>query len=152
MRFRVFAKMENELIPRTCFVTTGNAQVIYAPGRSLEITADNPQAFDLQAHYSLDEYAGGLSEWEDRQLITGMVAETDLELPNFCARFEVFSPGAAAAPPSVKGYGPGGVLVYEEVLAVPRSGEIPIIPQLDYTISPTGVPAQSHVVLYECVG
>jgi hypothetical protein len=155
LRFTVLAKMENELIPRTCFVTVGDAQVIYAPGRSISIQAANPQAFELQAHYQLDEYAGGLSEWEDNQVFPALAAEADMALPNFCDSFEVFSPGATAPAPRLRGYGPGGTLVYDEVLAVPRSGEIPRIPGVDYTLSPSGGGGggpQSHIILYNCVG
>ena len=152
LRFTFLAKMENELIPRTAFVSVGNSVVLYAPGRSISMQVAHPQSFALEAHYQLDEYAGGLAEWEDNQFFDKLIVESDMGLPNFCDTFQVFSPGTGAPAPRLRGYGPGGTLVYEEVLAVPRSGIIPRIPQVDYTLGPTGAVAQDHMILYNCVG
>jgi len=159
LRFTILAKMENELIPRRCFVTVGSSQVLYAPGRSIRILALNPMDFQLEAHYNLDEFAGGLSTWEDMQYFGGsnpfsgaLAAEADLNLPPFCSSFEVFSPGAGAPAPRLRAYGPGGVVVYDEVLTVPASGEIERIPNVDYTLDITGAAPQTHMVLYQCTG
>jgi len=155
LRFTVLAKMENERIVRRCFTTTNQSAVIYAPGRSIRVLALNPNNFELEAHYQIDEFTAGLSDWKDQQFFGGVDAltgETDLSVPPFCDTFEVFSPGAGSPPPRIRGYGPGGVVAYDEVLTVPRSGEIKRIPNLDYTLSPTGAAPQTHIVLYECTG
>lgn len=153
LRFIVRPRMENDDIPRTCFVTLDDAQHIYASGRSLSVFAFNPNAFDLTAHISLDEYVGGLSIWEDVTLFENtLVAEVPLDFPPFCSRFQITSPGAAAPAPRIRGYAPGGVLVYDETLAVPRSGLVDRVPDLDYTIAPTGGAPQSHAILFHCDG
>lgn len=153
LRFLIRARMENDDIPRTCFVTLDDAQHIYASGRALEVLAFNPNAFELTAHISLDEYVGGLSIWEDVTIFeNNLVAETELVFPPFCSRFQVMSPGAAAPAARIRGYAPGGVVVYDDTLAVPRSGLIDRIPDLDYTIAPTGAVPQSHAVMFHCDG
>jgi len=152
LRFTTIAKMENEIIPRTCFVTLGDAQVIYAPGRSLEVLAFNPMAIDLVAHWNIDEVTAGLARWEDSQFLDfGVIpaVETDVATPPFCGSFEVFG-NTGDASPTLKGYAPGGSLVYTEILAVPRSGTIPRIPGLDFTITPGA--GTKHVIYFVCDG
>jgi len=158
LRFQVTSKMENERITRQCFVTVDNAQVIYAPGRSIRISVQNPEDLPvegLEAHWQVDEFAAGLSTWEDVSTFPGLVAEVPLIIPNFCDTFEVFSPGSAAPPARIRGYGPGGVLYYDEVVSTPRSGSVDVVPRLDYTITPTaggGAGPQDNVVVFNCEG
>jgi hypothetical protein len=150
LRFVVTARMENDIIPRTCFVTLGDAQVIYAPGRAMEVIAINPSAIDLEAHWNIDEVTAGLSRWEDVQVFDALGGETDLELPPFCGSFEVFGVMGQAAP-MLRGYGPGGTLLYSEIIGSPRSGPIPRIPSIDFTLQ-SGAPPTQHTVLFVCDG
>lgn len=151
LRFIVRAKMENDLIPRQCFVSVGNAQVIYAPGRSIEVQCFNPNAFVLTTHWQIDEATAGLAAWEDQELFLALAVQTPMTLPPFCDSFEVYSPGPGAPAPRVRGYGPLGVVVYDQTLPVPASGIVTVIPNVAYTIAPTAAP-QDHIVRYACIG
>lgn len=151
LRFVVRAKMENDNIPRTAFVTLGDAQALYAPGRSLSVLAFNPNPYDLIAEVALDEYVGGISVWEDTLLYDNLTAETELVFPPFCSRFQVFSRAGAAAA-EIRAYDPSGAIVYSEVLATPRSGMLDRLPNTDYTIRPSTPGPQVHQVLFVCDG
>ncbi len=151
LRFVVRARMENDNIPRTAFVTLGDAQALYAPGRSLSVLAFNPNPFDLVAEVALDEYVGGISVWEDTLLYEDLAAETELVFPPFCSRFQVFSRSTGGTC-EVRAYAPSGAIVYNEVLGIPRSGMLDRLPNTDYTIRPTGVGLQTHQVLFVCDG
>jgi len=152
LRFTVTAKMENEIIPRRVFISVGDAQVIYAPGRSIEILGLNPNTFDLRAHWQVDEETAGLSTWEDREIFTALSAETVLDIPPFCDHFQIYSPGAAAPSARVRGYATGGTVAFDSIVAVPDSGDLSRVPDLLYTITPTGAAPQVHAVRYQCVG
>jgi hypothetical protein len=115
LRIVTLSKMENDEIPRRCTVTLDDAQVIYAPGRALQIFAFNPMPFDLVIEYNLDEVTAGLSRWEDVEFFrfnaattpkiaaapyvpnppTGLPAhdpfEVALDIPPFCSGFAVYS-------------------------------------------------------------
>jgi hypothetical protein len=117
LRIVTLSKMENDEIPRRCTVTLDDAQVIYAPGRALQIFAYNPMPFDLVIEYNLDEVTAGLSRWEDVEFFrfdtlttgpccdgvgvfapnppTGLPAhdpdEQPLDIPPFCSGFAVYS-------------------------------------------------------------
>lgn len=151
LRFVVRAKMENDNIPRTAFVTLGDAQALYAPGRSISVLAFNPNSYDLLAEVALDEYVGGISVWEDTLLYDNLLGETELVFPPFCSRFQVYTQAGAGAA-EIRAYDPSGVIVYSEVLAVPRSGLLDRLPNTLYTIRPTGAPPQTHQVLFVCDG
>jgi len=152
LRFHIFGKAENDRIEHRVSVSPNDAQVVYVHGRSVEILCDNPTTVPLVAQYNLDEAAPGLSTWEDMEFFTALAVETPLDIPPFCDAFVVLSPGAAAPAPRIRGYLPGGVVGYDEVLAVPRPLAIPRTPNLDYTIAPTGAVPQVHTVHYQCVG
>ncbi len=156
LHFILRCRMENDDIPRTTFVGKGGAMVIYAPGRSINLVAYNPNAIPLTAHWNIDEVTAGISVWEDRDIFSGATAlsvETPLVLPTFCTYLEVFTTNVGTAP-TLKGYPPGVAPVlpiYQETLAIPRSSKIQIVQGLDYTITP-GHLGQALAVLYTCQG
>jgi hypothetical protein len=152
LRFSVLSKMENDLIPRRIFISVGNARVLYAPGRSLEVLGINPNAYALTAHWQIDEYTAGLAEWEDQDVFAALAVETVLSIPPFCLSFTVYAPGAAAPAPRLRGYGPTGIVVYDEVLSVPVSRAVECVPNLVYTIAPVGMNPQVHAIRYKCLG
>ena len=154
LRFLVRARMENDDIPRTCFVDLGGGQCIYAPGRSINVIALNPSDIDLEAHWNIDEVTAGLGLWEDSQTFAGataLTAETPIDVPTFCGRFEVFT--VSGDPPLVlTAYANGGAVVYSEPLSVPRSGTITRIPGVDFTLTPPGGGPQNAIVSFSCDG
>ena len=150
LRFRVTSRMGNEIQARTAFVGVGNAVVLYAPGRSLEIVAINPSAVTpFMAHYGTDEATAGFSPWEDFESFAAgdVVAETELTMQRFCREIEIFSVNGAPAP-TLRGYDQTGTAVYLDVLPVPKSGRISASPNFRYTIQGAG----AYTVLYHMLG
>lgn len=150
LRYTALAKMENDLIPRTISVGPGEAGVLYAPGRALDLLVSNPSPFDLWANFSLDEASSGLADWADRETFIAIAAAQDMNPPTFCDTFKVYSV-TGGNPPLVQGFDDLGNLVYSEVLAVPRSAEIDRIPGIRYTIAPAGG-VGTYVIYYNCLG
>ena len=153
LRFLVTATQENEQIVRTAFLSanTNDAVVLYAPGRSLDVRAINPNGFSLQANFSVDEAAAGLTEWRDQQQFFGATVETELQVPNFCDWFQVVA--ASGTPlPRVRGYGPGGVLVYNEIQPATNLQQIYRIPGVAYTVEPSGGSPGNFIALFHCLG
>lgn len=152
LRFQIIAQMENDKIPRTCFVSVGGGQVLYVPGRSLNVVAWNPYAIGLEAHWNIDEVVAGISVWEDVDLFvdsTALTVEAALDLPTFCTGFEVFTISGGPAP-TIRGYS-NTQQVFRETVTAGRSGRIPVVPGFDYTIEP-GVNPQNVAVVYTCQG
>lgn len=145
----VHGKNENDRIPQVVQVPLGGGQVIYVPGRSLEITVTNLTAQPLILHYGLDEATPGLSAWETSEILTGVAVETALDVPAFANSLRVFciSGGPAWI---LRGYDNSGTLIYQETLAVPRSADVELVPSLLYTIEPLA--ASNCAIHYQCVG
>lgn len=166
LRFHVRSAMGNEFIPRRCFVRAGIAvdgneftdqaiiggQTLYVPGRSLDLTVENPNAFPVFAHYGTDEATAGFSYWSDFESITTIFgAEVQLDLPAFTHSFTVYGLSTASAP-DLRGYNSAGVLVYQQVLPFGQSFDVRNDNGLNYTLQPAvGGPATYHV-LYNCIG
>lgn len=153
LRYIVTATQENETIPRTAFLNaqSNDAVVLYAPGRSLTVVAINENAFSLQSNFSVDEASAGLAEWRDQATFVALAAETELVLPNFCDWFEVATPSGAPLP-RVRGYGPAGVLYYDEILTASNLQQVYRIPGLRYTLTPSGGGAGNYIALFHCLG
>jgi hypothetical protein len=154
LRFVVTGKMENEIIPRRALVTRGEASVIYAPGRSISIAVYNPMDYALYAQWQIDEATAGISRWEDGEIFASIDINTEypLDIPPFCQSIQVFSGGGVSAP-TLRGYQQSTQIapVYVEVVTVPRSEPIPVVPGLSYTIEAGGL-SQTYAVYYACFG
>ena len=162
LQYRITASMENEVIPRRATVTVNDSQVVYAPGRTIEILAFNRMPWGLVAQYSLDEVTAGMSRWKDAENFEIGLLTTEpggqefaMDFPPFCSAFEVFTkstnPGA-----TVRAYNGVGTMVYSETVAAPRSNLIIRIPGCDYTIEPPsnnmGHTTAAYSVYYTCDG
>lgn len=149
--FNVLIKVENDRILRRCAVPRGGGQVLYAPGRFIDVSVTNAGSQPLQIDYNLDEATPGLSSWSWFEDLAGVVAETELDVPEFCTSAQIFTPTGSAGF-TLRGYGATGALVYFETLFVPRSGEIALAPGLLYTVQNVGPGAQDGHIHYRCVG
>lgn len=164
LRFHARSAMAGEWIPRRCFVRAGvssgnnewvsgsvvGGQTLYAPGRSLELTAENPNAFPIWAQYGTDEATAGFSFWTDFEEITTAI-EVQLDLPTFTHTFTVYSL-SSGAPANLRGYNAAGTLVFQTVLAVGQSADIRNDNGLNYTIQPSVGGPTTYQVLYNCIG
>ena len=155
IRFRIFTRIEEDEIERRVFLGTGNATAIFAPGRSLRITAENTSAIALTADVAVDEAAtpSGHAQWTDCQFLTNVAAgtEVDLDIPPFCVAMAVLTTTAGPAP-TLRGYDSAGTAVYTELLPVPRAVDIPRVPGFDYTLALGGVGPLNATVFYICEG
>lgn len=150
LQVSVVGKNENDAIERNTLIGIGRGQVLYVPGRSLNVIAINPTDRDIAIHYSLDEATPGLSAWTtDEQISTA--AETPLDIASFSTQLQVFSL-TGGTNWRIRGYDAVGAVVYDEVLNAPRSAQVPVVPSLFYTIAPVAAGAHSCVVVYQCVG
>ena len=154
LRFVVTGKMENEIIPRRTLVTLGEASVVYAPGRSISIAVYNPMNYSLYAQWQIDEATAGVSRWEDSEIFSSIDSNTEytLDVPTFCQTLQIFSAGGVSAP-TLRGYQRSTQLapVYVEIVTVPRSEAIPVVPGIDYTLEAGGL-NQTYAVYYACFG
>ncbi len=150
--WELLCTVENDRITRSGRLSAVNgAQVVYAGGYAIDLRVGNPTAQDLDLHWSVDEDVAGLAKWEDAEEFLNLAIETVLAIPPFCDSLYVFSPGAAAIAPRLRGYNSTGTLMFDEVLPTPRSAEIQLTPGMLYTITPAaGV--STHAVLYTCIG
>lgn len=156
IEFRVAAVVENEEIIRVCRVGKDSSEIIYVNGHSLVITANNPFPNALTVHYSLDDQASGLSLWQMSQQLP-FVDSVDgalLTLPNFCNSFYVFLKNYNDPSLLLEAFIGQNNLVYSEILAGPRSAEIPVIPGAAYRVKRLvpGAGTQYVTVLFECGG
>lgn len=149
--FEIMIKSENERIRRRCAVPLAGGQVIYAPGRSIEVYTSNPTNQTLSVQVGLDEATPGLSSWKWFEDLSAIDAETALDIPEFCDSFHIQTPMGSAGF-TVRGYDLTGAMAFEEVLATPSSREIYVNPGLAYTVQNVGPGTQSGVVYYRCVG
>lgn len=159
--FTIESRTENDTITRTVTIRKGGAAVIYTPGRALKITANGySETTDgaFQVSYSLDEAEAGISEWETIQEIrvAASVSPTvnTLVIPPFAKTLEVLTSYVNPSP-TLFGYyyEANGTASYVEMLAVPRSGQIPIAPNLSYTLSvPSFGTDTVYTVRYVCEG
>lgn len=155
IEFRVLAVCENEEIIRTCRVGKDSSEIIYVNGHSLVITANNDFNSPLTVHYSLDDQASGLSLWQMSQQLP-FVDTTDgalLNLPAFCNSFYVFLEDYTDPSVLLEAFIGQNNRVYSEVLAGPRSAEIPVIPGAAYRVKRLAASGTQYVtVLFECGG
>ncbi len=155
VRFRVYGRVENDEILRTVSITDGNGAVLYVPGRALRVLASNDSGQALTVNYALDEGEAGISEWYDtQQWIAQALAPPyyeALSVPTFCKSFRVLAPTAMTPPPTLNAYSKSGALVFSEVLTVPDSGDIIVMPGLTYRLVPGSDP-YTYAVRYKCEG
>lgn len=149
---RIAPKAENDEITRVVQIQRGGTQIVYGPGRTLVVTVDNPTNQPLVIHYNLDEATPGLSPFRgNAELLADAGVAEELLPPPFATDLQLF--GVAGGTGWIlRGWNLSGTLVYEEVLAVPRSASIPILPTLRYTLEPAVGLAQTAVIQYSCVG
>lgn len=149
----VTGKNENDAIPRQTIVGLGRGQVLYVPGRSLQVLALNPTEQPIGMHYSLDEATPGLSSWTTDEAVTvGTGVEYPLDVAAFAQALQLVGLTGATTW-TLRGYDAAGTLVSNEVLSPPRSAIIPLAPSLYYTLEPTaGVGTHSCLIVYSCVG
>lgn len=152
LTLRAVAKNENDDIVHLVQIPLGGAQIVYAPGRTLTVLVDNPTDQPLTLHYNLDEATPGLSPYTSAASITGSAGtETDLNIPTFCSSL-IMCGVSGGIGWTLRGYDLTGALVYSEVLPVPRSSTIPLLPTLQYTIEPVAGVGQVAQFLYQCLG
>lgn len=152
MLVRVVGKNENDAIDRNTVVGLGRGQVLYVPGRSLQVLATNPTDQPLDIQYSLDEATPGLSSWtSDEPISLTAGTEYPLTIEAFATSIQVVS--TSASPGWIlRGYDQTGTLIYEETTPAPRSGLVPVAPSLYYTIEPASPGTWDALVVYQCVG
>lgn len=154
VRFFVATSLENEQIIRRVFVPASGATTLFVEGRTLGITAESFSSVNLQVHVSVDEDDGsssGFSTWTDVQVMQDIAVTTSLDIPPFCQSFILLSPTGTPAP-TLTGFSSAGIISYSEVIAVPRSTEIPHTPGLFYQLTPVAGAPRQHVVHYTCEG
>lgn len=155
VRFALYGRVENDDIVRYVSITDGNAAVLYVPGRALRVTAANSSGQALTVNYALDETEAGISEWFDTQQwvaqVVGPPYYETLDIPPFAKSFRVLCVSAAVAPPTLNAYSKSGALVFSEVLTVPDSGDIIVMPGLTYRLVPATDP-YTFTVRYKCEG
>lgn len=146
----VVGKNENDAIPRNTLVGLGRGQVLYVPGRSLSVLVTNPTDQDIKVHFSLDEATPGLSAWTtDEQITTDL--ETPLDVAAFANGVQLYGLNGGSQW-MLRGYDTSGALAYNEILSVPRSSAVAIVPSFFYTIAPVSVGTHTCTVVYSCVG
>lgn len=146
----IAGKNENDNIERDTIVGLGRGQVLYVPGRSLRVTAQNPTDQPIVIHYSLDEATPGLAAWTTDEQIE-VSAETPLDVAAFAQQLQVFGL-AGGVNWTLRGYDASGTLVYSEVVNAPRSAPIALVPSLYYTIQPTIAGTYNCMIVYSCLG
>lgn len=149
----VLAEMraENDDIPRPTQVAMGRGQVLYAPGRAINVVATNPTERDIVLHYSMDEATPGLSAWTVSERFTTDSGELELTVAPFAQSLQVLGLSGGVGW-TLRGYDIDGNVLYQETLTMPRSAQIPVAPSLLYTLQPSLGGTHTCMVVYQCVG
>lgn len=156
LTYEIQSSTSGDEFQRFVTVSVGDGQTLFVPARGLTLFVSNSTPYDLDANFTVDEHGGGgIGFWSVTQILQDIVAETALNIPPFTQSFEVF--GLPFVPPTLTGYGPTLVptVMYQEPLAAPRSGPIPRVQNIDYTLTPFGPPGgvpRTYVVRYQCQG
>lgn len=154
LRFTIKGAIENDVTTRYVTVGLNNSAIVYVPGRSLHITVTNVTDYGLVTSVSIDEAAGGISQWEDVQAVQALNTSpyyVQLRPAPFTQVMTLLTPSSATPQPTLNGFDYAGNLVYKELLATPRSGVIPYSPSLSYQLVPAVFPFTGSM-LYGCEG
>lgn len=152
--FSILGRTENDATTREVKVGLGNATIAYIPGRSLRILATNTSDYDLVVSYSLNEAEAGISEFTTTQRTVDLNAAPyviRVNVPPFGKSFQVFAPSAATPNPTLNAYDEDANLVFSQVLDVPQSIPIAVVPGLKYILTPAAFPA-TFTIRHLCEG
>ena len=136
------SSIQSEQTIRRIFVGAGESTVLYIPARSLNIEAVSNETVDLRADYGISQGVPGMSTWFSREIIAAG-GETDIQPPSFAKALYVF--GTAAS--TLRGYGPGGVLLFTTPVAA-GSQAFSRVPGISLTLESPG----GSTIMYSCSG